>query len=386
MTSRFLTSAVALLALLSLTSGFGAQAVPPVSVVRLPGGAVQPQLAVDRLGRTHVVYLRGPAAQSDLFYTQLSSEGRFASPIQVNSQRGSAMATGTIRGGHIAIGQKERVHVVWHGSSLAPAVGDGAPVLYTRMNDAGTGFEPERNVVSQAAGLDAGTVAADAAGHVYVIWHAGTPGSKGEAARRVWVAQSSDNGRTFASERAVSDPALGACGCCGIGAVAHRTAGVRILFRSAIDNTHRDTHLLTSRDGGERFTATKLQDWNIAACPMSSYSLAAVAGDVYAAWETDGQIYWTRLRGGQVAGSPAISRAPGVSRNRKHPAIAANVRGDVLLAWTVGTGWNKGGALAWQRFNTRGEAVGEIGGAEGVPVWSLAAAAPRPDGGFVIVY
>jgi len=385
MTARLLAS-VGTAALLSLTPGFGAEAVPAISVVRLPDGAVQPQLAVDRLGRTHVVYLRGAAAQSDLFYTQLGADGRFTSPIQVNTQRGSAVATGTIRGGHIAIGQNERVHVAWHGSSLAPAVGDGAPVLYTRMNDAGTGFELERNVVGQAAGLDAGTLAADPAGHVYVVWHAGSPGSKGEAARRVWVARSSDNGRTFEPERAVSDPALGACGCCGIGAIAHRTAGLQILFRSAIDNTHRDTHLLTSHDGGEHFTATKLQDWNIAACPMSSYSLAAVAGDVYAAWETDGQIYWTRVRGGRVGGSPAISRAPGAARNRKHPTIAANVRGDVLLAWTEGTGWNKGGAVAWQRFNTRGVAVDDIGHATGVPVWSLAAAAPRPDGGFVIVY
>jgi len=37
-----------------------------------------------------------------------------------------------------------------------------APVLYTRLNDRGTGFEPERNLINFAAGLDGGSsVAAD---------------------------------------------------------------------------------------------------------------------------------------------------------------------------------------------------------------------------------
>jgi hypothetical protein len=43
-----------------------------------------------------------------------------SSPIRsVNGQEGSAIATGTIRGGHIALGKNGRVHVGWNGSHKA---------------------------------------------------------------------------------------------------------------------------------------------------------------------------------------------------------------------------------------------------------------------------
>jgi hypothetical protein len=96
-------------------------------------------------------------------------------------------------------------------------------MLYTRLNDVGTAFEPQRNLITAAVVLDGGgSVAADAAGNVYVFWHAPEPGKKGEGNRRVWVAASADEGKTFAAERAASTEPTGACGCCGLRAFADR--------------------------------------------------------------------------------------------------------------------------------------------------------------------
>ena len=59
-------------------------------------------------------------------------------------------------------------------------------MLFTRLNDSGTAFEPERNLIQKAYGLDGGgTLAADDQGHVYVFWHAPIPGTTGEQNRRV---------------------------------------------------------------------------------------------------------------------------------------------------------------------------------------------------------
>jgi hypothetical protein len=56
------------------------------------------------------------------------------------------------------------------------------------------------------------------------------------------------------------------------------------------------------------------------------------------------------------------------------------------LDWTEGTGWNKGGALAWQVFDKDGKPTAERGRTDGVPVWSMAAVFARPDGGFTVLY
>ena len=46
----------------------------------------------------------------------------------------------------------------------------------------------------------------------------------------------------------------------------------------------------------------------------------------------------------------------------------ANANDETLFVWTEGTGWAKGGSVAWQIFDQCGNAVGEIGGAPGLPV------------------
>jgi hypothetical protein len=59
----------------------------------------------------------------------------------------------------------------------------------------------------------------------------------------------------------------------------------------------------------------------------------------------------------------------------------------MLLAWTEGTGWRKGGALAWQVFDRSGKPVGEVGRKAGaVPVWGLPAAVTSLGGDFMLFH
>jgi hypothetical protein len=78
--------------------------------------------------------------------------------------------------------------------------------------------------------------------------------------------------------------------------------------------------------------------------------------------------------------------APGAGKGRKHPAVAVNARGETILAWTEGMGWNRGGSVAWQVYDKEGKPAAERGHAAGVPVWSLVAVFVRPDGRFAVVY
>jgi hypothetical protein len=262
-------------------------------------------------------------------------------------------------------------------------------MLYTRLSDNGKGFEPQRNLMHHSFGLDGGgSVAADRAGNVYVAWHgigeseASGRGAEGEARRQVWITKSADEGRSFGTERKAWSQSTGACGCCGMKIFADRKGHVSALYRSATQSVNRDIYLLTSKDHGRSFEGGLLHKWNINACPMSSMDFAENAKTVVGAWETGGQVYWTRIDGGDR--QPIA--APGEGKGRKHPRVAANENGEVLLVWTEGTGWQKGGSLAWQLYDRSGLPTSEKKQLPGVPTWSFAAAIARPDNGFSILY
>src|SRR5262245_61508091 len=363
-----------------------------ISVVRVPDGGIRPQAVIDASACLHLLYFSGDPMHGDLFYVKSSDlGGSWSSPLRVNSEADKAIAAGTIRGGQIALGRNGRIHVAWNGSSAAGSKGPlnpesgqrGAPMFYSRLNEAHTAFEAERNVMTRTFGLDGGgTVAADSVGNVYVSWHGKAPGAKeGEAGRQVWVAESHDDGKTFAAERPAWDEPTGACGCCGIAMFADSKGTVRALYRSATENVHRDIYQVTSLDRARSFQGRRLHTWEINACPMSSMAFAEAAGKVEGAWETGGQVYFADLT---KAGAVPVS-APEESKGRKHPRIAIAPGGETLMVWTEGTGWARGGSLAWQLYDPNGKTIGEKGSATGIPTWSFGAVVTKPDG-FIVVY
>jgi hypothetical protein len=259
----------------------------------------------------------------------------------------------------------------------------------------GVRFEPQRNVIDSHPGLDGGgAVAADGGGNVFVAWHAPDPalvkGKADEQSRRVWVSRSSDDGETFAPEVAASEPKLGACACCGMRAIA---AGGKLymLFRSATKLVDRDTWLIGSEVGEQndeetRFGSFRLAPMKANVCIMSTAAFARGGGDdVFAAWQTGEQIDVTNF----AAGTGATDRpwsVPGKGKNRKHPSLAVNRDGEMLIAWTENTGWATGGRICWQLFARNGKPVRDAAGhADDLPPWGTPAVF-ESGGRFVVVY
>jgi hypothetical protein len=377
-----------------------------VTTLRTSDNGIQPQAAVDSKGVIHLIYLKGEPSAEDIFYVRREpGQAEFSKPIQVNSLPGTAMAMGTIRGAQLAVGKNGRVHVVWNGmgkgSSATPPPAHNhdpsahshpphkpsdtrLPLLYTRLNDAGTAFEPERNVITYAYGLDGGSsVAADPKGNVYVTWHAEQPGNTNEeGGRAVFVARSADEGKTFQREAPAISKPTGACGCCGMRAFADSQGNVLALYRAAYEMTNRDETLLISRNRGADFDVAYMHSWHIGTCPMSSASLFENLGEILVAAETHGRVFFIRLnpKTGEVS-SPVSPET-----QAKHPVAIGNTRGEVLLAWAEGTGWNKGGSVGWQVYDRQGNPLSSKGHADGLPTWSLPTAFTDQSGNFTIVY
>jgi hypothetical protein len=372
---------------------------PPAATVvtrRVPNAGIQPEAVVDSRGVLHLLYFSGEPAGGDLFYVRSTDLGAtFPAPVRVNSQPASAIATGTIRGGQLALGRNGRVHVAWNGSDRALPRGamnpdmkkPGAPFLYARSTPNGTGFEPQRNLNLHVYSLDGGgAIAADTAGHVYAAWHGNKEGgARGEDHRAIWLARSMDDGATFAQAAPAWDTPTGTCSCCQTRLLASSSTGLALLYRSAADLTNRDVYLLTSRNNGRSFAGSRVHPWSINVCPMTSMSLATAAGRVMAAWETAGQVYLGTVDA-DAGTMPAPMAAPGDGAGRKHPRLAMASSGESMLVWTERTGWARGGSIAWQVFDRAGRPTGPIGSAPSLPVWSFAAAVANPDGGFVVLY
>lgn len=360
---------VTLLILVALTGLAHAQ---PIQLVRTPENGLQPQAAIDAQGRIHLIYFKGEPRAGDVYYAYMApGDSAFSNPLRVNSSEQSAIAIGTVRGAHLALGKNGRPHVAWMDA------GEGHKgMIYTRLDSAGTSFESQRNITQFALGLDGGgSVAADELGHVWVSWHAG---QDGEATRRIWVAQSDDEGASFAAEERANPLEQGACGCCGMRSFGHKGI-LYVLYRSASEIVHRDMTLLSGADISA-MEQQKIHPWELSTCPMSTSYLSADPSGALLAWQTERQVYYAHRNG------PVFS-PPGDAGNRKHPVAVANARGQVLLVWTEGTGWNQGGDLAWQLFDTDNQPIGALERRDdAIAIWDTAAAVAMPDGRFVIIY
>lgn len=390
MNFQILRTGLLCITFLGISGSPASAAEPAVHILRTPDGGVQPDAVLDAQGVLHVVYLKGDPAACDVFYVKRpTGESRFSTPLRVNSQPGSAVAAGTIRGAQLSLGRNGRLHVAWNGSGrIQPKSPDGVPMLYTRLNDAGDGFEPQRNLMTATIALDGGgSVAADARGNVHVVWHAATKDApKDETHRAVFIASSKDDGKTFSPERAINPEKTGACACCSLEAFVDSGDRLSVLYRSANPAGTRDLTWLLSDDAGHSFKSTQLDTWRIATCPMSSMMLVKDANNsLRAAWETQGQVYQSTLRPQGLVVAPRHAPAGGAG-DRKHPVLATRGQADgpALMAWAVGTGWQRGGSVAWELTGVDGKTT--TGHADGLPVWGRPAAVAEADGTFTVIY
>lgn len=362
-----------------------------VDLIRTPNHGIQPQAVVDSSGGMHLIYFKGEPGTGDVFYVKrVAGESDFSTPMRVNSHQKSAIATGTIRGAHLAIGKNNRPHVSWMGSSVVAEKKPEDryprhPMLYSRLNDAGTAFEPERDLLTWTAGLDGGgSIAADSLGNVYVAWHGSAPDNQEhEFGRAVFVAHSKDDGKTFERERKANPESTGACGCCGMRAFTDSRDILYMLYRTA-NQENRDMALLRSDDQGQTFTLRTVSQWKIQTCPMSSSSFGEGSQGIILGTEKSGMPNLSIFK-------PDTMELSGLSntffkREGKHPSVAANSNGEMLVAWAEGAGWAKGGSLRWQVFDEKGSPTTGNTESDKVPIWSLPAVVSTSDDTFLIVY
>jgi len=376
------TRLLALAAILFATTV--APAPPRLEHAAVPDGGIQPQAAIDARGTIHLIYYKGPAAGGDLHYVRRrSGDAGFSAPIRVNIDTGSAIAAGAVRGGRLALGRDGWVHVAWNASHAVDRNGESiTPMWYARLAPGAHAFEAQRAIGTHTKYLDGGgTVAADAKGRVYVVWHA-RGATDGEQHRQLQMAVSTDDGASFAPDKALANE-TGACSCCSVHGLVDAAGRLQLLYRSAGDAIHRDAMWITAGpQGGAR--AVTLQPWELPACPMTTFAIAEGPGALAGAWMIDQQIYAATLNPATRTASPPSPMEGTAPRN--HPALAINRNGDRLFAWIEGANRSRDGRVAWELRNASGARLASRADAGLAPPWTLVAPVARPDGSFVLIY
>lgn len=348
-----------------------------VRVEEVPENGLQPEVAAGPHGIVHLVYLKGSANGADVRYTWRKPGESWQPGITVNSIPKSGIAVGTIRGPQIALSGAGTVVVLWNGPG---GKSQPSPLWFARMTGGKTAFEEQRNLLGDETALDGGaSIAADSKGGVFVVWHGNLGGAKAnESQRLVFLRTSTDQGATFGKAETLNEGTPGVCACCSLRALAGPGQDLSVFFRSAVKMDQRSMSLLSRRSGGT-WRMDEIDPWKVAACPMSSSSLLDTRGKLLGAWETDGMV--------KVGWIPDLSsRAATVaSKQAKHPTLAVNAQGRILVAWVEGTGWNQGGAAGWTELDEGLEPAGQSGRIEGIPVWGKLTVYAEPTGDFVIL-
>lgn len=359
-----------------------------VQYARLPDGGVRPRLGVGKNG-VALLYSKGEGPAGDLYLTLSQDEARtFSASVHVNPTPGTVLSWKRTQSASLDIGPDERVHVAWISAGERPSI------QYARHTAAG---ELEA-VQDLGAPEELGTTTAvtvDAQGQVYLFYSAGgpTPELMGKPGARVWLLRSPD-GTSFDQPVAI-DPELNVSTHSALAAHVDEVMGtVYVLYRTAFklkeDNpvASRSLRLLSSKDRGETFSPSVVDNCRQVRDPHSSASLVQEEDSTMAAWDGDGRVYWAIIRR-QLQQTQLPVEPKGLSRDKTCThAVGAAAGDEVILSWLERPAKDPAAPLrlAWQVWLREGRlSLGE-GQAPQPALADGHVVVPRHAGGFTIVY
>ena len=289
----------------------GAVIEPPPAAIQIsaPGiDAAEPVTASASDGTFYVAWVNHDAKKGDVMIARFSSDGAMqGSLIRVNHQPGVATAW---RGDQpsLSVALDGSVYVVW--TARVHSEGKHGTDLYMSVsNDRAQSFASEVKInddkVPGAHGMHSLAVAKD--GRVYVSWldernvHKPKPSTKAEghhmeSNRDLFIAYSTDGGRTFSPNRKV---ATEACPCCKTSLAISNDGTLYAGWRQVLPGSFRHIAIVSSTDGGATFSSPKIvsdDKWVLQGCPVSGPSLSVgTNGNLKVLWYAAGEANATGL-------------------------------------------------------------------------------------------
>lgn len=351
--------------------------------------AAEPTTAVASDGSFYVAWVNHEVKnQADVMLTRFDGGGKaVGAPVRVNPQAGVATAW---RGDQpsVAVAKNGSVFVVW--TARVEADGKKGTDLYLSVsNDAGQTFAAPVKINDDkspaAHGMHSLGVAGD--GRIYVSWldernvHVPKPSTKAdghhmESNRELFIADSSDGGRTFSRNRKIAGDA---CPCCKTALAVAPDNTVYIGWRHVLPGNFRHIAVTSSTDRGATFSKPVIvsdDKWMLEGCPVSGPSLSVAESGVLT-------VLWYAAGEGNAPGIyTAESKDKGQSFSQRQLLAQESVRGTPVLAADVAIWEATGGAAAETKFRK----VGNDGAAISLGTNAELPAAAFAKGGLFVAY
>ncbi len=335
--------------------------------------AISPEIAVGPDGAINVIWIdKGLTADrpppkphkpgehshrsaTDLYFTRSEDGGQtWSAPIQVNPDAGGVWGFAVSKP-RVGVGPSGTIHVFYPANDTSPKTGkDVVSARYTRSMDKGRSFEAPL-VLNRPAELDRedilgeglamtnsfGTMGVAPDGTIIAAWQDVADMTKQTGGADGVVAISTDDGRSFESERVVL-PDNDMCPCCQL-TIEFGDDTAFMGYRKIYDDG-RDSTVARSTDGGRTFAhegRLDLARWDIDGCPLKPTELAIDGDRVYAAAFTGGEepagVYFSLSAdgGNTFSGGRQVHPAAGYS---DAPAMTIDGMGKIRLVWHAKTG------------------------------------------------
>jgi hypothetical protein len=354
----------------------------PIQISASGMDAAEPATATAPDDTFYVAWVNHDAHKADVMLAHFNYNAQMqGSPVRVNRQPGAATAW---RGDQpsVAVAPDGAVYVLWT-ARVEAGEKHGTDIYLSASTDRGQTFASEVKVNDDKApgahGMHSLAVAKD--GRIYAGWldernvHAPKPSMKAEghhmeSNRDLYLAYSTDSGRTFSANTKVASDV---CPCCKTALAVSADGTLYAGWRQVLPGSYRHIAVASSTDGGTKFSAPVIVSddrWMLQGCPVSGPSLSVdtASGNLKVVWFAAGE--------GEAPGVYfAESKDQGRSFSPRQLLSQETVRGTPALA--VG---NQHAIAMWQSANTAETKMREVGSTGSA--LSVAANAELPAGVF----
>jgi hypothetical protein len=309
----------------------------PIRLSSQDTDAAEPAMASAPDGSVYVAWVNHRQTEADVMIARLGSDGRqMSAPVRVNPQAGIATAW---RGDPptIAVAPDQTVFVGWTARTGAGSA-HATDVYLSASHDQGTTFAAPVKINDDAKpavhGMHSLAIGRD--GRIYVAWldernvapdpmkdmkmEAKSAGHHMENNREVFIASSTDGGRSFSANQKV---ASNVCPCCKTALAVNSEDRLFISWRQVLPGDFRHIAVASSTDRAKTFSKPTIvsdDQWMLAGCPVSGSSLSAGNdGSLKVLWYSEGKngqtgLYWSESLDGAVTFGARHLLAAGTTR------------------------------------------------------------------------